>query len=160
MDKREYITVKSTRPEDFVHPQAGREDRMTHWSSYHTKQKDSKYKSKKTEVDGIEFMSKKEARRYTELKLLERAGEISDLRLQVKYVLIPAQREPDTVGAKGGVKKGKVIERECSYVADFVYRIAGTSDEVVEDTKGFRTPEYKIKRKLMLWVHGIRIREI
>lgn len=137
---------------------------MTHWTSYPQKNKDSKYKSKKTVVDGIEFDSRKEARRYTELKLLERAGEISDLRLQVKYVLIPAQREPDTVGAKGGVKKGRVIEREVAYYADFVYRIAGTSDEVVEDVKGYRDGQayalFKIKRKLMLYVYGIQVKEV
>ena len=119
----------------------------------------SKYKAHKTEIDGIEFDSKKEARRYTELKLLERAGEISNLQMQVKFVLIPAQREPDTVGARGGIHKGKLIEHECSYIADFTY-LDEKGEQVVEDTKGFRTPEYKIKRKLMLYVHGIRIKEV
>lgn len=119
----------------------------------------SKYKAHKTEVDGIEFDSMKEARRYTELKLLERAGEISDLQMQVKFVLIPAQREPDTVGARGGIHKGKLIEYEAAYVADFVY-LDEKGKLVVEDVKGFRTPEYKLKRKLMLYVHGIRIKEV
>ncbi len=119
----------------------------------------NKYHSKKVAVDGIQFDSKKEANRYMELKLLEKTGQITDLERQVKFVLIPALREPDTVGARGGVKKGKVIERECSYIADFVYRNA-YGLQVVEDTKGFRTTDYIIKRKLMLWVHGIRIREI
>lgn len=118
----------------------------------------TKYRSKKVNVDGICFDSKKEANRFCELKMLEKAGEISNLQRQVKYVLIPAQREPDTVGARGGVKKGKLIERECAYMADFVYEENG--ETVVEDTKGFRTTEYVIKRKLMLKVHGIRIREI
>lgn len=118
----------------------------------------TKYRSKKVTVDGICFDSKKEANRYCELKMLEKAGEICNLQRQVKYVLIPAQREPDTVGARGGVKKGKLIERECAYMADFVYEENG--ETVVEDTKGFRTTEYVIKRKLMLKVHGIRIREI
>lgn len=124
----------------------------------------TKYHSRKTIIDGIEFMSRKEATRYTELKLLEKAGEISDLRLQVKYVLIPAQREPDTVGARGGIIKGKVIERECSYLADFVYRIGGTSEEIVEDVKGYKDGSayaiFKIKRKLMLYIYGIRVKEI
>jgi hypothetical protein len=91
------------------------------------------------------------------LKLLERSGKISDLQRQVKFVLIPAQYEPDTIGPKGGVKRGKLLERETSYVADFVYIEGGK--QVVEDTKGFRTADYIIKRKLMLLFHGIRIKE-
>ena len=122
----------------------------------------SKYNSKKTIIDGISFDSAKEAKRYQELKLLEKSGEISDLRLQVKYVLIPSQYE-DTgeVYVKGvhkGEKKKKLIERPVSYVADFVYE--ENEKTVVEDVKGVRTKEYIIKRKLMLLVHGIRIREI
>ena len=62
----------------------------------------SKYKADKVVVDGVKFDSKREARRYRELKLLEKAGEISDLQMQVKFVLIPAQREPDTIGKRGG----------------------------------------------------------
>lgn len=108
----------------------------------------SKYRAKKTEVDGIVFDSKKEAKRYQELKLFERTGVISDLQRQVKFVLIPAQRI-----------KGKVVERECSYIADFIYKDK-EGNTVVEDTKGFRTADYIIKRKLMLWVHGIKIVEV
>ena len=119
----------------------------------------SKYNAKKCDYDGIRFDSGKEMKRYMQLKLLQRAGEITDLQLQVKYELIPAQREPDTVGKRGGVKQGRIIEYPCSYVADFVYKDKAGS-MVVEDTKGFKTPEYIIKRKLMLQVHGIRIREI
>lgn len=118
----------------------------------------SKYHSRKTTVDGIEFDSKKEANRYRELVLLERAGLIQNLQRQVKFVLIPAQYEPDTIGKRGGVKRGKQIERECCYVADFSYTDNGK--QVVEDTKGFKTKDYIIKRKLMLWVHGIRIKEV
>lgn len=118
----------------------------------------NKYGSKKIEVDGITFDSKKEAKRYQELILLEKAGVISGLQRQVKYILIPAQREPDTIGVRGGIHKGKTIEQECAYVADFVYQEAGNT--VVEDTKGFRTKDYVIKRKLMLHVHGIKIKEI
>ena len=93
-----------------------------------------------------------------DLSLLARAGKIENLQMQVKFVLIPAQYEPDTIGKRGGVKRGKLIERECSYVADFVYTEDGKL--VVEDTKGFKTKDYIIKRKLMLHVHGIRIQEI
>lgn len=121
--------------------------------------KTSKYGSHKTVVDGIEFDSKKEAMRYAELRTLEKAGAIHDLKMQVKFVLIPAQREPDQIGPRGGVIKGKVLERECSYIADFTY-FDNLGFYVVEDTKGFRTPDYKIKRKLMLWVHRVQIREV
>ena len=118
----------------------------------------SKYGAKKITVEGITFDSKKEARRYLQLLDMERNNEITDLERQVKYILIPAQREPDTVGKRGGIKKGKLIERECAYVADFVYNQNGR--RVVEDTKGVRTKDYIIKRKLLLWVHGIRIKEV
>lgn len=94
------------------------------------------------------YDSRKEHRRANELKLMQRAGLISNLRQQVKYVLIPTQRDP----------AGNLLEKECSYYADFVYDKNGVS--VVEDTKGFRTPEYRIKRKLMLRIHGIVIKEI
>lgn len=117
-----------------------------------------KYRSIKTEVDGIVFDSRKEAGRYSELKLLERVGKISNLRLQVKYMLIPAQREPDTKGPRGGIRPGRLLEKECSYIADFVYEENGTT--IVEDTKGFRTDAYIIKRKLMLERYGIKIREV
>lgn len=86
-------------------------------------------------------------------------GKISDLQRQVRFELIPAQREPDTVGPRGGVKKGRTIELACDYVADFVYRNEDGAT-VVEDTKGMRTKDYVIKRKLMLYVHGIQIKEI
>ena len=107
----------------------------------------SKYHSRKTTVDGIEFDSQKESRRFCELRLLERAGRITDLQRQVKFELIPSQRI-----------NGKVVEWPCSYIADFVYMENG--QKVVEDTKGFKTKDYIIKRKLMLKEHGIRIREV
>lgn len=107
----------------------------------------SKYRNKKVVVDGIEFDSKKEARRYSELLLLERAGAIQDLKSQVKFELIPSQRYD-----------GKVIERPCHYIADFTYQENGFL--VVEDTKGLKTKDYIIKRKLMLYLNGIRIREV
>ena len=119
----------------------------------------NKYGSKKVEVNGIVFDSKKEAKRYQELLLLEKAGAIQNLQRQVKYVLIPAQREfTNEIYTKGHFKQGKLLERECSYIADFVYIENGKI--VCEDTKGFRTKDYIIKRKLMLKVHGIRITEI
>ena len=106
----------------------------------------SKYHSKKITINGQTFDSQLEARRFRELLLLERAGAITGLQRQVKFELIPSQR----IG-------GKVVERACGYVADFVYMENG--QKVVEDAKGYKTPEYIIKRKLMLWVHGIQIRE-
>lgn len=102
----------------------------------------------------------KEYRRYLVLKLMQKEGKITDLQRQVKYTLIPAQREPDTIGKRGGVKKGKLIEREVAYYADFVYKLADSGTLVVEDTKGVRTTEYIIKRKMMLYFHGIKIKEI
>lgn len=122
-----------------------------------------KYHNKKIKVDGIIFDSKKEAVRYKELKILEKAGIIHDVQRQVKYILIPAQYEPTSSvyvkgNNKGKPKKGKLIERECAYYADFVYSTKG-GELVVEDTKGVKTPEYIIKRKLMLYVHNIKIKE-
>lgn len=123
----------------------------------------SKYGNRKTVVDGITFDSKKEANRFRELQLLERAGKITALQRQVKYVLIPTQRECTNKIYKKGVNKGnlkpgKVLEKECSYIADFAYIQDGAY--VVEDTKGVRTEAYKIKRKLMLERYGIQIREV
>lgn len=118
----------------------------------------SKYRAKKIEYNGMTFDSKKELRRYNELKVLERVGKISHLQRQVKFVLIPTQRTEDKIGARGGVIKGKLLEKECSYYADFVYEENG--ETVVEDVKGMRTTEYVIKRKLMLYVHNIKINEI
>lgn len=94
------------------------------------------------------FDSKAEAKRFLVLQSMESDGLITDLQRQVKFELIPSQRI-----------NGKVVERAVSYIADFTYR---TSDGlfVVEDVKGFRPKEYIIKRKLMLWVHGIKVREI
>ena len=117
-----------------------------------------KYGNKKIYEDGEVFDSKKEYRRWKELILLVKAGEISHLKRQVKYVLIPSQREPDIRGPRGGIRPGKLIEREVSYIADFVYTDKA-GQIVVEDCKGLRTKEYIIKRKLMLHEYGIRIKE-
>lgn len=104
----------------------------------------SKYHAKR--VGG--HASKKEHNRANQLKLMQRAGVISGLQEQVSYEVIPAQRD----------NAGKLLEHACRYIADFVY-YNENGELVVEDTKGFKTPEYKIKRKLMLLVHGIRIKE-
>lgn len=122
-----------------------------------------KYGNKKiTAGNGQVFDSKKEYRRYCELTLLERAGEITNLQRQVPYLLIPEQRAPSTEvykkGSRAGQPKpGPVLERKVVYIADFVYQENG--ETVVEDTKGLRTKEYVIKRKMMLYRYGIRIKE-
>ena len=122
--------------------------------------KRAKYRNNKIVFDNATFDSMKEYRRYLDLLSMQMAGEIKDLRRQVKYILIPAQREPDTVGKRGGIKKGKLLEREVAYFADFVYTDVKTGEEIVEDTKGIRTTDYILKRKMMLYFHKIRIREI
>ena len=107
------------------------------------------------------FDSKKEYRRYNELVLLQKAGAISDLETQKEYELIPAQYEIyERYGAKGQrLKDGKrCIEKSCCYKADFVYKENGKT--VVEDTKGVKTKDYIIKRKLMLYIHNIRVKEV
>ena len=106
----------------------------------------AKYRNNKITVNGITYDSKKEYRRHCELLLMERSGLITDLERQVKYVLIPSQRID-----------GKLVERELAYRADFRYTLNGKT--VVEDVKGFKTPEYRIKKKCMLYFHGIQIKE-
>ena len=119
------------------------------------KSKTNKYGAKRSGG----YASTKEHRRACELKMMQRAGLIKDLREQVRYILIPAQ-----YGTCGKDFKGKevkvLLERGCAYVADFVYVDTATGQTIVEDTKGVCTKEYLIKRKLMLWVHGIRIKEV
>ena len=107
----------------------------------------NKYGSRKVKANGLVFDSRREYNRWCELALLQKAGQVTELQRQVKFELIPSQRVD-----------GKVAERACTYVADFVYKENGKT--VVEDTKGFKTKDYIIKRKLMLWVHGIRIIEV
>lgn len=111
----------------------------------------SKYYNIKTKSsDGIVFDSGKEAARWEQLRLLLRAGKIQDLQRQVKFVLIPKQLND----------KGKMVERECAYVADFTYTDTETGEYIVEDTKGIKTKDFIIKRKLMLWVHKIQVKVI
>lgn len=113
--------------------------------------KASKYANERVEILGEFFDSKKEARRWVMLKDMEERGEIRDLRRQVKYELIPAQKED-----------GKLVERATNYVADFVYKKHGKT--VVEDVKGYKGggaySVFTIKRKLMLWLNGIRVTEV
>ena len=110
----------------------------------------SKYHNQKTEFDGFRFDSKKEAKRWWELKMMERAGLIKDLCRQFPIKLLPAQKD----------ERGKVIERPVQYIADFIYEDVQTGERVVEDAKGVRTAEYIIKRKLLLYMYGIKIREV
>lgn len=126
-----------------------------------------KYGNRKVVVDGIEFDSRKEVQRYWELKLLQRAGQISDLQLQKEFELIPAQYETFERYGKTGkrLQDGKrCIEKSCTYKADFAYMKDGQL--VVEDTKGYRDPasagyaKFVVKRKLMLWRYGIKIIEV
>ncbi|MFQ9519180.1 MAG: DUF1064 domain-containing protein [Acutalibacteraceae bacterium] len=102
----------------------------------------NKYHAQKTILDGIKFDSKRESERYAELKLLQRSGQIRNIRRQVPFELVPKQDG----------------ERSVKYIADFVYEENGRM--VVEDAKGFRPKDYIIKRKLMLWIHGIKVREV
>lgn len=123
----------------------------------------SKYYARKTVVDGITFDSKHEAERYQVLKLLERAGKISGLRLQVEFELIPAQYETFPRYGKHGkrLEDGRrCVEKSCSYYADFVYHDSD-GNLIVEDVKSpaTRTDVYKIKKKLML-MQGIKITEV
>lgn len=112
----------------------------------------SKYMNKKITLSGFTFDSHKEAQRFLELKIMQRAGEITDLQRQVPFDLIPAQKDKD----------GRTLERATRYIADFVY-IDEAGRKVVEDVKCVATaadPTYVINRKLMLWRHGIRVREV
>jgi len=122
----------------------------------------NKYHAKKTTINGQHFDSKKEAARFAQLDKMQQAGLISQLQTQVVYELIPAQYAPATIGARGAMHKGKLLERAVTYRADFVY-INATGETVVEDVKSAMTkhkPEYVIKRKLMLYKHGIKISEV
>jgi len=104
----------------------------------------NKYGNEKTEG----YDSRREAKRAFELRCEHMAGQISDLREKVVYILIPRQLNAD----------GSVAERACTYTADFVYFRGG--ELVVEDVKGFPNDRWAIKRKLMRFVHGIAVREV
>ena len=112
-----------------------------------TKNKKSKYGANKVEIDGIKFDSKRESERYIVLKHLERIGMIKDLQLQVPFELQPKY-----------VIDGKTI-RAIKYVADFVYKDK-SGNTVVEDSKGYRTKEYLLKKKLFEYKFNLKIVEV
>lgn len=107
--------------------------------------------AKKTVVDGITFDSGREARRYWDLKLLERAGEISDLELQPRYTL---GTDDDPVKIRS---KGYPNGRRCSYKADFRYFDKQTGETVVEDSKGHDTDAARLRRAFVEWQYKIRV---
>lgn len=124
----------------------------------------NKYRNTKTTVDGITFDSKKEAGYYLFLKQKERDGDVSNLRMQVPYELIPAVYEDEVVHLK---TKDKVVtrcvQRATHYVADFVYTVNATGEDEVVDVKSYITrknPEYRLKKKMMLAFNGIKILEV
>lgn len=106
----------------------------------------NKFKNKKVLLDGYTFDSKKEARRYVKLKELQGRGEISDLELQTRFTLQDKY-----------VKNGKKI-KAIEYVADFVYKDS-EGNQIVEDCKGFRTPIYKLKKKIFEYRYPHTIKE-
>ena len=109
----------------------------------------TKYGNVKTVVDGITFDSKAEAARYRELKLMERAGKISDLRTQPSFILVP------------GFRKNGTYYRPVRYIADFQYVDIANRAVVVEDVKGFRTDVFKLKKKLFEWRYPyLSLREV
>ena len=112
-----------------------------------------KYRNKPKVLNGIKFDSEKEARRYQELKLLERAGKIKDLEIQPKFSLVKGVKFTGDNRAKPDLR----------YFADFAYTDARTGERVVEDVKSVATKEsavYKMKRHMMLAIHGIEVREV
>lgn len=122
----------------------------------------SKYGNRQTYGGGRVYDSCREAKRAEELRLLLAAGEITELREQVTFELIPAQYEAVERYDKRGqrIKDGRrCTEKACTYIADFVYKDR-KGNTVVEDAKGVRTEVYRIKRKLMLYVHHIKIKEV
>lgn len=127
----------------------------------------NKFNAKKIVVDGETFDSKAEYKRYKQLRLLVDTGQIKNLARQVEFTLISEQRgESEGVYSKGAhkgePKPGKLLERPVSYVADFMYEQNG--ETIVEDVKGCKSSRaydiFVIKRKLMLYVHGIRVKEV
>lgn len=114
------------------------------------KEMPNKYGAQKTDFRGRKFASEKEAERFAELRYMQMGKLIGGLQCQYKFILVPEQQD----------ENGKVIERAVTYIADFVYTDLKTGELVVEDTKGVKTKDYIIKRKLMLHVHKIRIREV
>lgn len=125
---------------------------MEYWSLKKYKiyeKKENKYRNKKIIVDGIKFDSKLEARRWQELDLLQKAGKIKDLRRQIKFELQPKYK-----------KNGKTIQ-SINYIADFVYYDLNKKKFIIEDTKGYRTEIYKLKKKIFEYVYPeLEIKEV
>ena len=109
--------------------------------------KENKYHNKQTTYDGYKFASLKERNYYIKLKMMQNSGKISELKLQVPFVLIETFKLEDKT------------YRQTKYIADFTYKDENGKYHIV-DTKGFRTPEYKLKKKLMAWKYGIKIEEV
>ena len=107
-----------------------------------------KYGAKRTEVDGIKFMSQSEANRYVDLKKLQSAGVIQNLSLQPRFTLQEGFFNVDTLEK----------ERKIEYVADFMY--TENNETIVEDVKGMKTADYKIKRKLFLFKYQNQYKHI
>lgn len=134
---------------------------MNNFMNNFMNKKYKKYNNKSLSYNGETFDSKKEFNRWQELLLLQSAGYIKNIERQVHFELIPNQYMQVEKTLKSGKTKieNKLIERKCEYIADFVYEDKN-GNLVVEDTKGFRTKEYIIKRKLMLFIHKIKIQEL
>ena len=141
---------------------------------YYRRKNNSKYNSTKFTRDGETFDSQAEYIRFRELTFMQEAGEITNLERQVEFELLPAQYETIPTGEfyKKGERKGMpkfkdvCIEQAVKYSADFVYIVKATGERVVEDVKGYSDPasagyaKFVLKRKLMLHIHGIKVREI
>lgn len=108
----------------------------------------SKYRAVKLDTPDGKFDSGLEYKRWLYLKTLEQGKEIANLKRQIPYVLIPSQKGKD----------GKVLFKECKYVADFEYDDLRTGEHVVEDTKGIVLPEFRLKQKMMYFFHGIEVK--
>ena len=120
----------------------------------------AKYHNRKVKTsDGIVHDSRKEAVRWEQLKAMEEQGEIMELKRQMEFLLIPPQYEEIATGKRSKKTKRKLVERPVYYMADFVYHDK-KGELVIEDTKGFKTRDYIIKRKMMLWIYGVKIKEV
>ena len=141
---------------------------------YYRRKSNNKYNSTKFTRDGETFDSQAEFKRFRELTIMQEKGEIYDLKRQVEYELLPAYFESIPTGEyyKRGERKGMpkfkdvCIEQAVKYYADFVYTITATGETIVEDVKGYVDPmsagyaKFVLKRKLMLHIHGIKVKEI
>ena len=128
-------------------------------------QKKQKYNTRKIVYDGITFDSKDEIRRYIELQMLAKTGEIYGLTYHERFELIPAQYETVERYGKNGkrLKDGlKLVERAAVYTSDFSYYLTATGEKIVEDVKSekTKTEAYVLRRKLVYKIYGIKIKEV